>query len=174
VQQTKGIKWGWVGIGAAIGAIIAMIVGGLTLGIGLGPALLAMGAGAIAGGAIGGGIATIADAAGTAPAEAQLGGIFTKPTNVDVAEKGKPEAIVPLPPDGISVDMGETNRILTQGMSVDMSETNNLLRDIFIAQGKINDRQGRNIDTKETNQILRELLGSSDKQVSRLGDLGTS
>ena len=29
-------------------------------------------------------------------------------------------------------------------------------------------------DMKETNELLRALLGSSDKQVSRLADIGTS
>ena len=34
--------------------------------------------------------------------------------------------------------------------------------------------QGVNVDMKETNTLLRELLGSSERQVNRLGDIGTS
>ncbi len=34
--------------------------------------------------------------------------------------------------------------------------------------------QGVNVDMKETNQLLRALLGSSEKQVNRLGDIGTA
>jgi len=34
--------------------------------------------------------------------------------------------------------------------------------------------QGAKVDMKETNQLLRALLGSSEKQVNRLGDIGTS
>jgi len=33
---------------------------------------------------------------------------------------------------------------------------------------------GAKVDMKETNQLLRALLGSSEKQVNRLGDIGTS
>ena len=34
--------------------------------------------------------------------------------------------------------------------------------------------QGAKVDMKETNELLRALLGSSEKQVNRLGDIGTS
>lgn len=34
--------------------------------------------------------------------------------------------------------------------------------------------QGVNVDMKETNTLLRALLGSSERQVNRLGDIGTS
>ena len=33
---------------------------------------------------------------------------------------------------------------------------------------------GAKVDMKETNELLRALLGSSEKQVNRLGDIGTS
>ena len=36
------------------------------------------------------------------------------------------------------------------------------------------DNRGVNVDMKETNTLLRALLGSSEKQVNRLGDIGTS
>ena len=34
--------------------------------------------------------------------------------------------------------------------------------------------QGAKVDMKETNELLRALLGSSEKQVNRLSDIGTS
>ena len=33
---------------------------------------------------------------------------------------------------------------------------------------------GAKVDMKETNELLRALLGSSERQVNRLGDIGTS
>ena len=34
--------------------------------------------------------------------------------------------------------------------------------------------QGVEVDMRETNELLRALLGSSEKQVNRLSDIGTS
>ena len=34
--------------------------------------------------------------------------------------------------------------------------------------------QGAKVDMKETNELLRALLGSSERQVNRLSDIGTS
>tara|TARA_B110001454_G_C12706310_1_gene428732 strand:- start:106 stop:1752 length:1647 start_codon:yes stop_codon:yes gene_type:complete len=38
----------------------------------------------------------------------------------------------------------------------------------------LNNKGGMAVDMKETNQLLRALLGSSEKQVNRLGDIGTA
>ena len=86
----------YIALGVVIGALIGMIIGGLTLGFGLGPALAAMGGGAAAGGAIGLGIGAMIPMAD--------GGIVTGPTNAMVGEAG-PEAVVPLPAQGVKVDL---------------------------------------------------------------------
>jgi hypothetical protein len=83
-------------MGSILGAIIGLIVGGLTLGTALPAALAAMGTGAAAGGAIGVGIGAMFPMAD--------GGIVTGPTNAMVGEAG-PEAVVPLPAQGVKVDL---------------------------------------------------------------------
>ena len=48
-----------------------------------------------------------------------------------------------------------------------MGETNKLLTTLIA-------NTGTNVVAKETNQLLMRLLVSSDKQVNRLGDIGTA
>jgi hypothetical protein len=86
----------YIAMGSILGAIIGLIVGGLTLGTALPAALAAMGTGAAAGGAIGVGIGAMFPMAD--------GGIVTGPTNAMVGEAG-PEAVVPLPAQGVKVDL---------------------------------------------------------------------
>jgi len=86
----------YIAMGAILGALIGLVVGGLTLGTALPAALGAMGAGALAGGAIGVGIGAMFPMAD--------GGIVTGPTNAMVGEAG-PEAVVPLPAQGVKVDL---------------------------------------------------------------------
>jgi ElaB/YqjD/DUF883 family membrane-anchored ribosome-binding protein len=57
VAAANEMRQKWLGIATAAGAVVGMIVGGLTLGVGLPAAIAAMGGGAIAGGAIGRSIA---------------------------------------------------------------------------------------------------------------------
>ena len=86
----------YIAMGAILGAIIGLVIGGLTLGTALPAALGAMGVGAAAGGAIGVGIGAMFPMAD--------GGIVTGPTNAMVGEAG-PEAVVPLPAQGVKVDL---------------------------------------------------------------------
>ena len=85
-------------MGAVILGILGAILGGLaffTLGASL-TGIAAMAGGAVAGGAIGyglGGAVGMAD-----------GGIVTGPTSAVVGEAG-PEAVVPLPAEGVKVDL---------------------------------------------------------------------
>jgi len=113
-----------VGIVAAIGGALGMLIGGLTGGAGFARMVGYGMSGVAAGGAIG-------KLASTVTPKLAEGGIVNTPTLALIGEKG-PEAVVPLGAGGAKVDM------------------------------------------KETNQLLRALLGSSEKQVNRLGDIGTS
>jgi outer membrane lipoprotein SlyB len=66
-----------------------------------------MAGGALGGAAIGAGIGKVAAAA----PGLQEGGIVKSPTMATVGERG-PEAVVPLPRDGMKVDMAQTNLLL--------------------------------------------------------------
>ena len=91
-------------------------------------------------------IAVAAAAAGT-----KIPGLQTKPgEGFGIKETGL--AVVHAGETTGTFDMGETNKLLTT----------------LIAN------TGTNVVAKETNQLLMRLLVSSDKQVNRLGDIGTA
>ena len=87
-------KTKYIMMGAVLGALIGLVVGGLTLGTALPAALGAMGIGVAAGGAIGATIGAVAMADG---------GIVSGATSAVVGEAG-PEAVVPLPAQGVKMD----------------------------------------------------------------------
>ena len=115
-----------VGIVAAIGGALGMLIGGLTGGAGFARMVGYGMSGVAAGGAIG-------KLASTVTPKLAEGGIINTPTLAMIGERG-PEAVVPL------------------------------------AEGA----GAAGFNMKETNTLLRALLGSSEKQVNRLGDIGTS
>ena len=109
-NAAEQMKNKFIGIGAVIGALIGLILGGLAFFTG-GVSLLgiaAMAGGATAGGLVGAGIGKIG--ASLAPG-LQEGGIVRTPMTATVGERG-PEAVVPLPRDGMKVDMAQTNLLL--------------------------------------------------------------
>ena len=113
-----------IGIAAALGGALGMLIGGLSGGVGF----ARMAGFGIGGVALGASIGTLAK--GIVPGLAE-GGIVNSPMLAMVGERGR-EAVTPLGAQGVEVDM------------------------------------------RETNTLLRALLGSSEKQVNRLGDIGTS
>ena len=113
-----------VGIVAAIGGALGLLIGGLTGGAGFARMVGYGVAGVVAGGAIG-------KLASTFTPKLAEGGIVNTPTLAMVGEKG-PEAVVPLGAQGAKVDM------------------------------------------KETNRILRNIVGTQERIISRLADIGTS
>ena len=109
-NAAEQMKNKFIGIGAVIGALIGLILGGLAFFTG-GVSLLgiaAMAGGATAGGLVGAGIGKIG--ASLAPG-LQEGGIVRTPMTANIGERG-PEAVVPLPRDGMKVDMAQTNLLL--------------------------------------------------------------
>jgi len=147
--QSK-FKW-FVGIGAAAIGIASAIIGAITMGGGVKASLKGALKGGIGGGLVGAGIGASAHSIMNSTKVPKLaeGGIVNSPMLAMVGERGR-EAVVPLGAQGVNVDMKETNELLRAGA------------------------QGVNVDMKETNELLRALLGSSEKQVNRLGDIGTS
>ena len=118
-----------VGIVAAIGGALGLLIGGLTGGAGFARMVGYGMAGVVAGGAIGKlastfGVPKLAD-----------GGIVNTPTLALIGEKG-PEAVIPL----------------AEGAGANT---------LTAAQNK-------------ANKLLAAILASSEKQVNRLGDIGTS
>ena len=95
-EATESSKAKYIAMGAIILGIIGAIVGGLTLGTGVAFSLAGMTAGMAGGAAIGGGLGAMIPMAD--------GGIVTGPTNAMVGEAG-PEAVVPLPAEGLKVDL---------------------------------------------------------------------
>jgi hypothetical protein len=113
-----------IGIAAALGGALGMLIGGLSGGVGF----ARMAGFGISGVALGASIGALAK--GIVPGLAE-GGIVNSPMLAMVGERGR-EAVTPLGAQGVEVDM------------------------------------------RETNALLRALLGSSEKQVNRLSDIGTS
>jgi len=93
-NAAQNTKTKYIQMAAILGAIVGMLIGGLTLGVALGPAIAAMGIGALAGGAVGAGVGAVAMAEG---------GIVSGATSAVVGEAG-PEAVVPLPTEGVKMD----------------------------------------------------------------------
>ncbi len=134
VESTASkVKWSWVAIGTAVGAIIGIIAslkgvlfGGMTFGKDMATMAKYTAGGAAAVGTTMGAISTLV------PKMAE-GGIINTPTLALIGEKG-PEAVVPL------------------------------------AKGA----GAAGFDMKKVEGLLERLIASSEKQVNRLGDIGTS
>ena len=114
-----------VGIVAALGGALGLLIGGLTGGAGF----ARMAGFGLAGVGVGASIGTLASAI-SAPGF-QTGGIIEGDGLFRGGEAG-PEVIAPIPGEGVNVDMSETNA------------------------------------------LLRQLISSSDRQVNKLADIGTS
>ena len=99
----------FVGIGAillgTLGAVLAVIPGFGWAALGK----MAVGGGV--GAAVGSGIGAAAYGIANRAPELAIGGIVKSPTMATVGERG-PEAVVPLPRDGMKVDMAQTNLLL--------------------------------------------------------------
>jgi hypothetical protein len=113
-----------VGIVAAIGGALGLLIGGLTGGAGFARMVGYGVAGVVAGGAIG-------KLASTFTPKLAEGGIVNTPTLAMVGERGR-EVVAPIKAQGVEVDMRETNR------------------------------------------ILRNIVGTQERIISRLADIGTS
>ena len=113
-EATESSKAKYIAMGAIILGIIGAIVGGLTLGAGVGFSLAGMTAGMVGGAAIGAGVGALVPMA--------EGGITKGPVNALVGEAG-PEAVVPLPAEGVKVDL--------EPLTVHMRKTNQILESLL-------------------------------------------
>ena len=101
----------FAGLGALLVGIAGAIIGALTLGTGVKKSLGGAVKGGLGGMAVGAGLGVGAAKMGNKVPGLQEGGIVATPMIANIAERG-PEAVVPLPRDGMKVDMAQTNLLL--------------------------------------------------------------
>jgi hypothetical protein len=98
-------------LGALLVGIAGAVIGAITMGVGVKKALSGAWKGGLGGAAVGAGLGVGAAKMGNKVPGLQEGGIVATPMIANIAERG-PEAVVPLPRDGMKVDMAQTNLLL--------------------------------------------------------------